>query len=153
MSLSVDFSGLSFLHSTPVQVRYSDVDRMNHVTNSVLVAYCDVGRMAYFKEVLQEDIGPSSTSLIIASMTVDFLQPVFLFDSMMAQSKVIEIGNKSLTMAQQLVHAETGTVKTRAITVLCGYHYGEARTIVIPRPWREKIECYEGKVRYKQVTS
>ncbi len=36
------------MHTTPVQVRFNDVDQMGHVNNAVIMEYFDLGKEAFF---------------------------------------------------------------------------------------------------------
>jgi acyl-CoA thioester hydrolase len=47
---------VNFFHITPIQIRFNDIDKLNHVTNSVYQQYFDLGKMDYFNDVLQEQM-------------------------------------------------------------------------------------------------
>jgi len=149
MIKDIDFEQLSFHHFTPIQVRFADIDMMNHVNNSVQVSYCDIARMDYFEEVFQMKIGRTEESLIIGGLSVDFIRSIFMDEHIHVQNKIYEIGNKSLLMVQQIINSESEEIKSRIVTVLVGYNHIKFEPIAIPENWKEKIEMFEGSVRYK----
>jgi acyl-CoA thioester hydrolase len=149
MIKDIDFEQLHFHHFTPIQVRYGDIDMMNHVNNSVQTSYCDIARMEYFDEVFQMKIARTEESLIIGGITVDFIRSIFMNEHVNVQNKIIEIGNKSIVMAQQIVNSESQEVKTRIITALVAYDHIKLQAISIPEKWKNLIDEFEGGVKYK----
>ena len=139
-----------FRHSCPIQVRFTDIDQMAHVTNSIYLAYCDIARIGYFSEVLGEQIGQSDESLVIASVTIDFLKPIFLYEKINVLTKTIKIGNKSLQMLQQIVNPETGDVKAEVLSVVAGFNYVAQESMVIPERWKMAIANYDSGIEYKK---
>lgn len=141
---------IHFNHSTPIQLRFTDIDMMAHVTNSVYFVYCDIARMEYFTTVLNEKIEQSEESLVIASLQIDFINPIFFHEKIEIQTKVIKIGNKSIQTLQHIINAETKTVKATVKSILSGYNYEARHAISIPDKWKTKIENFETVVEYKQ---
>ena len=43
----------SYRHRTPVQLRFSDVDRFGHVNNAVMFSIYDMAKTEYFNSVLR----------------------------------------------------------------------------------------------------
>ncbi len=149
MIQGIDFEHLEFYHSTPIQVRFSDIDMMNHVNNSIQTTYCDVARVAYFEEVFQLMIGRTEESLIVAALDVNFKLPIFVNEQVLLQNKIVEIGHKSMKMAQQIIDMKSGQVKTQIVTILAGYNHLELHGIAIPERWKTQIEKFEGCVKFK----
>ena len=149
MIKEVNFDTLEFRHHTPIQVRFADIDMMNHVNNSVQITYCDVARVEYFEKVFNMKIGRTAESLIIASLHIDFYSPTFINEHVHVQNKILQIGNKSLLMAQQIINSDTKDLKTRIVTTLAGYDHLQLKAIAIPGKWKQSIEEFEGSVTYK----
>ena len=139
-----------FRHSCPIQVRFTDIDQMAHVTNSIYLAYCDIARIGYFTDVLGEQIGQSDESLVIASVTVDFLKPIFLYEKINVLTKTIRIGNKSLQMLQQIVNPETDEVKADVLSVVSGFNYVAQESMIIPERWKKSIADYDSGIEFKK---
>lgn len=142
-------TSIIFRHSIPVQVRFIDIDMMAHVTNSMYLAYADMGRMKYFNDVLGEQIGQNKESLIIASLTIDFKNPIFLPEKIEVLSKTAKIGHKSIQMLQHIINADTKEIKAIIHSSISGFNYLEQKTIVVPERWIKKFAQYDTDVEFK----
>jgi acyl-CoA thioester hydrolase len=138
-----------FRHKVPVQVRFTDIDMMHHVTNSMYLAYCDLARMKYFNDVLEEKIGLSEESLVIASVTIDFMKPIFMDEKIEVLTKTTKIGNKSVHTLQQIVNSETSEIKAEVKSVVSGFNYKKQHAIVIPDKWKNKLVAFDNHIEFK----
>ena len=132
-----------FNHFTPVQIRFNDIDIMGHVNNAVQQHYFDYARLKYFEEVLKTVIDWKDKSLVIASINIDFENPVFLNENIVVLTRTDKIGNKSLQMTQKIVTADFRETKTSGISVMVGFSKAENASIVIPEEWKKRIRKYE----------
>ncbi len=140
---------INFRHSTPIQVRFTDIDMMQHVTNSQYLAYCDLARMKYFNDVLKEKIGQTEESLVIASVTLDFVNPIFMDEQIEVQSKITKIGNKSIQMLQHIINSNTKEIKASVKSAISGFNYLKQQSIIIPDKWKDKLANYDSDVEFK----
>ena len=138
-----------FKHSCPIQVRYTDIDLMAHVTNSMYLSYCDIARMQYFNHVLEEQIGNEEESLVIASITIDFICPIFLHEKIEVHTKTTRLGNKSIQMLQHIVNIDTKEVKSAVKSILAGFDYKKQTAIVVSEKWKMKLAAFDTDVEFK----
>jgi acyl-CoA thioester hydrolase len=138
-----------FRHSTPIQLRFNDIDKMSHVTNSMYLVYADMGRMKYFNEVLGEPIEQREESLVIASMTIDFISPIFFNEKIEIYTKTSKIGNKSIHTYQQIKNTDRSEIKAVIKTIIAGYNYIDQKSIVVPELWKKRLAEYDVDVEYK----
>lgn len=134
---------LEFFHSTPIQIRFNDIDKLEHVNNSVYQQFYDLGKVDYFDLVLGEHMDWNVEGLVIASISIEFLISIQLHDKIEVRSKVYEIGNKSLKMKQEIFNLTTGTVASTSKSVMVNYSNSQMKTLPIPSKWRERISVYE----------
>lgn len=134
-----------FRHSTPVQVRFRDIDAFGHVNNAVVSTYVELARVSYLRDVLQLDpVGPvNRMPLILAMIKVDYLSPIMLADAVRIGSRVDWIGRTSIGMSHRLA-AESGRDLAQAASVLVTYDYEQARPMPVPEPWRSALATHEG---------
>lgn len=132
----------TFAHITPVQIRFNDVDIMGHVNNAVHQHYYDYARLEFFREVFGETIDWDRQALVLAAITVDYLEPIQLDDKVEVRTWITRIGNKSLNMSQEIMQAKTGSIKSKSNSVLVGYNRLQGETITIPTAWKERISFY-----------
>ncbi len=134
---------LNYFHNTPIQIRFNDIDQLGHATNSVYQQYFDLGRMAYFNDVLKEQMDWEIEGLILASISIEYLNSIKLYDKVIVRSKIYHIGNKSLKMSQDLFDESTGRIAATSKATMVGYSNKNETTIKVPERWRKNIITYE----------
>ena len=133
----------TFHHIVPIQIRFNDIDKLEHVNNSVYQQFYDLGKVAYFDEVLGEHMDWSIEGLVLASISIEFLIPIKLHDRIEVRSKVCEIGNKSLKLKQEIVNLTTGQVSSTSKSIMVNFSNKKEHTVPIPQKWRDRIIDYE----------
>lgn len=132
-----------FYHSTPVQIRFNDIDIMGHVNNSIYQNYFDIARTKYFEEVFEKKLQWNIRSLVLVKITIEYISSIIIDESIKVDSKVYKIGNKSLRMTQQIVNSDSQEVKAINDAILVAFSYQNNESILMPREWREKIKVFE----------
>jgi acyl-CoA thioester hydrolase len=137
---------LDYKHVTPIQIRFSDIDRLNHVNNACYLNYFELGRIKYFNDVYKEKINWDEKGFILARTEIDHLAPVFLTDEIYCFSKVIKIGTKSITIQNSIVKKEKDVLIPCANgkVVLVAMDYSINQSIQLPERWIELMKQYEG---------
>jgi acyl-CoA thioester hydrolase len=133
----------TFYHSTPIQIRFNDIDGLNHVNNSTIQEYFDLGRMHYMQDVLSDQIFKGDETLIVANINTDFLAPIYLKNRMVVETAITRLGNKSLNMVQQVINKETGDVKAICKSVMVAFNKITEDAIELKPEWREAISSHE----------
>ncbi len=134
---------MQFFHKTPIQIRFSDIDLLRHVTNSMYQQYFDLGRLHYFVDVLQEVFDWQSEALILVSVSTDFMSQTRMHEQLEVHTKVVKLGNKSLEMQQQVYNLTTNSVAAQCKSVMVGYHVQKDISIPLLPRWREHFTQYE----------
>ncbi|MBT3338731.1 MAG: hypothetical protein HN855_10050 [Anaerolineae bacterium] len=80
----------------------------------------------------------------MAESKVTYLAPVEYGTPVKAGACTCRLGNKSMTVEQSIVHAETGEVFASGYVILVAFDYHTQKTIPIPDEMREKIAEFEG---------
>jgi acyl-CoA thioester hydrolase len=137
-----------YKNSLPIQVRFSDVDVMGHVSNTIYQNYYDSGKINYFSEVVP-DMDFVTLGMVGASIKIDFLKPIFMKTKIRVKTRVAEIGTKSLTMEHCLVDETTGEILSTCTAVLVCYSIKENTSIPIPENWKRNMLAYDDEVRVK----
>lgn len=142
-------SAKQFRHHTPIQIRFNDLDILGHVNNAVYQHYFDLARMEYFSEVIGFNLDWKKFGVIMAGISIDYFKPVKINDSVSVRSRVVRIGEKSLTMNQEIYHSETGEIKCSNRATMVGFSMEKNHTMEIPSAWKEQIFYFEGKLTVK----
>lgn len=121
----------------PLQLRFSDIDRLGHVTNSVYAQFFDIGRLSYIEERLPE-IDFNGRTLVLVRIESDFLNSSLYGEELYVETKVIKLGNRSLSMEQEVI-SSTGEVKCRSLSILSTLDQKTAKSFLLPDDWKEKL--------------
>ena len=68
----------NYRHIIPVQIRFSDIDRLNHINNACYHNYIELGRVEYFEKILAGHINWDETGFVLARTEMDHLEQVYL---------------------------------------------------------------------------
>ena len=132
----------------PIQVRFSDVDMLGHVSNTVYQNYYDAGKLHYFDEVLPE-MDFINIGVVGASIKIDYLKPIFMKTRILVETHVTHIGTKSITMEHLLVEENTNEVLSTCFVVLVCYDIKGQKSIPVPENWKKAIVLYDKEVILK----
>ena len=133
-----------FFHST--EVRYGDLDPQGHVNNAKYLTYFEQARIYYLIQLglFSKDQSFMEVGVIIADVHITYHSTTHYGDPIKVGVKTTKIGNKSMTVEQCVMHAETGRVMTSGTVVLVTFDYEGLKPITVPDEWRKKIAEYEG---------
>jgi acyl-CoA thioester hydrolase len=132
--------------TVPIEIRFSDIDKLQHVNNANYLSYFEQARLKYFSEVIGGSINWTEEGIILARAEIDFLVPIILEDKLSVEIKVSRIGNKSFDITYVLnVEKAEGKILTvaKGQTVMVCINYKTANTILVPKQWRERITEFE----------
>ncbi|PKP36123.1 MAG: hypothetical protein CVT98_09025 [Bacteroidetes bacterium HGW-Bacteroidetes-15] len=137
-----------YLHSFPIQIRWNDIDVLGHTTNSVYQQYFDLGRLQYFNDVLKEQMDFQEEGLILASISVNYFNPINLYDKIEVRTKIVRLGNKSLEMHQIVFNLSTNVTAAESKGIMVGFSGKDNKTIPVPERWRNRIAEFEKDIDF-----
>ncbi len=135
-----------FNFSTPIQIRMSDLDPFVHVNNGAQCNLFDYGRSAYLENLLGNAIQWNELDLVLVHLELDFCSPVLISDQIVCDTKIYELGNKSMKMLQHLRDTKTNTVKTICKSVIAGLDRHSGSSVPIREIYKEKVRAFENGV-------
>lgn len=121
-----------------IQVRFSDLDVMGHVNNSVYLSYFEMTRVHYFKELLGENWDWKSTGVLLVRNEIYYLKPILLHQKPKILMYLIEIGNKSFQLGYEIYIDDI--IHTRGSSVLVCYNAISHTTIPVPQLMKKALE-------------
>jgi len=135
----------AFKHKIPIQVRFNDIDRVNHVNNAVYLTYIELGRVHYLNEVLKREIDWDKKGFILAHTAIDYKTPIYLRDEVFCYTKTVILGNKSVTLESVIVKKKGDEYIecARSKGVLVAMDYATNKSIPLPKEWRQQAQTYE----------
>lgn len=127
-----------FKHTTPVEIRFGDIDAMGHVNNARYFTYFEQGRINFLDSVLGTNIKYAERGIIVANAHADFKIPVLFRDKISVLTRVSKIGTKSFELSYSLVKDENGIRRECAsgFTTMVCFDYREQHSVEIPEEWR-----------------
>ena len=137
---------MPYRHTAPIQIRFADLDALNHVNNANYLTYIELARIHYLHEVVKAEMGLHREGLILAKATVDFKKPILLTDEIVVQTRCSRIGNKSFEMEYEMLKMNTGgapELMATSMTVLVCLDYSTGKTISVPEVWKKRILDFE----------
>ncbi len=122
---------------TPVQKRFGDIDIFHHVNNVSQQSYFDLGKTDYFRSVLGKDIMEGEPLIITVSTSTSYMGQIRRDDEIEVLTTVSKIGNKSITLFQQIVCGEE--VRSESTSVMVAFDFHHQQSVPVPDAWRSKM--------------
>jgi acyl-CoA thioester hydrolase len=97
-----------------IEPRWTDLDPMGHVTNSVFLVYAEEARSRYLRAALPE----AWNSVVVVHNAVDYHRPVVETDLVEVSSFVDDVGTSSLTTVNVVTAAGQPCATVRTVQVV-----------------------------------
>jgi len=121
-----------------VQVRFSDLDVLGHVNNSVYLTYFEAARVYYFKHLLKTDWDWSVDSVVLVKNEVEYIRPILLRDVPEVEIYTKHIGSKSFTFGYNI--RVNDVLYSTGSSTLVAYDVKTQGTVQIKPSMREVLE-------------
>jgi acyl-CoA thioester hydrolase len=131
-----------FRYSRPIEVRFADLDALNHVNHAKYFTYMETARIHYCRDVLGWDGQSGVMGVIIAQATCQYKLPLLFGDEATCHIRASRIGGKSFDLEYLLLRADGVTV-AEASTVQVAFDYTQQSSIPVPDAWRAAMRAYE----------
>lgn len=122
---------------TSIQKRFSDVDPFQHVNNVSQQMYFDVGKVEYYEKIMDEDVLLDDLRIITVSTTTSYMGQVRMHDRVRVTTTCERIGDKSLTLYQQLLVGDQ--VRSESRSVMVAFDFARQQSVSVPDRWRERL--------------
>ena len=123
--------------TTPIQMRFADIDSFGHANNIAQQSYFDLGKAEFFAELWSLVPEQTQVTAMIVSVQNDFLKQILWGDDISVITQVEAVGTKSLTFVQQIVRGEE--LCSRSRTVMVCYDKESQQSVEVPAEWRKLI--------------
>nr|QIM10854.1 hypothetical protein Muribac1_0630 [uncultured Muribaculaceae bacterium] len=135
-----------FHHSTPIQIRFNDVDVLGHVNNTVYFCFYDTGKAHYMQAVEGRTIDWQHVDAVIANIDCAFMAPILFQEKIEVLTTCSAIHDKSFRLLQIIREADTKQIKSMCESVMVHFDPASGRPTPIDPGWREAVEKFEGRV-------
>ena len=119
----------------PLQVRPQDVNYAGHLGNDNLISMVGAARAHLVRSLgfSEMDLGDGQTGMIITDMAVNYRAEAFMFDELLFETHIGEVGPKGFRMFHRITRGSTciALVETGIVT----YNYPIKAKSPIPAPF------------------
>ncbi|OWY23444.1 acyl-CoA thioesterase [Sphingobacteriales bacterium UPWRP_1] len=135
-----------FKYAKSIEVRWRDLDALNHVNNAVYLTYMEHARSYYLQEAIRWDW--TKDGIILANATIDFKVALLLTDKPLVHVRCLHLGNKSFTLQYAITTERNGLtlLAATAQTVLVMYDFVAEKTLPLTDEIRQKFAEFEGEI-------
>ncbi len=132
-----------FHHTYPIQVRFRDIDAMNHVNNAVYITYLEAARINYIRQIAYQyqDFPLKEVGMILAEVTCTFKRPILYGQEVLIGTRVARMGTSSYRLESRI--EADGMLSALGNVVVVHYDYVAGRSVPIPDQIRTRIAEYE----------
>ena len=130
--------------TVPVQIRYADIDSLQHVNNARYFTFMEQARTEYFAHLgLWDGRNMDKLGVILAQTSCDYQRPIRFGDQVEVTIETVRLGSKSFQMAYQIQSSQGEHYASGEATLVC-FDYDREETIPIPTEWRKTLADFEG---------
>lgn len=122
-------------HRTDIQTRFGDTDALGHINNASFASYAELARLDFLAR-----IGKSVTSLILATLYIDFRRQVKFREPVYVDTRIERLGTTSLTLQQTIFASGERAADVRSVVV--HFDYAAGTPIPLTTEIREALEPY-----------
>jgi len=118
-----------------IQMRFTDLDALGHVSNSVYMQYLDMGRVDFFRAARRE--GEKSLNVMV-NTNIEMLKEIRMKDKVHVKTWCSKVGTKSMEVMQCIYANDVCTTKVK--TVLVGFDIKTRKSTPLPTDWEPTDE-------------
>lgn len=130
-----------FQATVEAQVRFRDTDALGHVNNAVYLSWMELGRMAFTDAVLPA-IDWTKVGFILAHVSIDYMEPVFLGDKVKVYMRAGKVGGKSVVLECLITKTDKKGERPTAkgTNIIVAFDYEKNTSVAIPEDWKQAME-------------
>ncbi len=131
-----------FRRWTRVEVRWGDMDAMNHVNNAQYFVYLESARIEMFGDIgLDQPMREDQHGFGLVSATCNFRKQVHYPATLEIGTRVSKIGNTSFQLQHGFFHEGGDELVADALSTVVWVDYAQGKGIPIPGDMRVRLEA------------
>ncbi len=127
-----------------LNVRFRDLDTLNHVNNSVYATYLESARIDFYSHITGMPL--ERLNIILAELTISYKAPAYFNDRLGVGIKVASIGTKSFSMKYAIARAADEALIATGRSVLVMYDYALGKTVPISDEFKRRVTEVQGSL-------
>ncbi|MEG0789526.1 MAG: thioesterase family protein [Alistipes sp.] len=121
----------------PIQKRFADIDSFHHVNNISQQMYFDVGKVEFYRQILEQEVLLGDLRIITVSTATSYRGQIHMEDDIRVTTTCEKVGNKSLTLFQQLLCGQE--VRSESRSVMVAFDFVRQEGVPVPAAWRKRL--------------
>jgi acyl-CoA thioester hydrolase len=117
-------------YSTPIELRFSDLDAYGHVNSAMYFTYLETARVKLFHDFFKE-VSDQGIFTLVARAECNFKIPIMLYDELIVTLWVAKTGNTSFELEYRLHDSGEKTYATARTTMVC---FDSIKNVAVPLP-------------------
>jgi acyl-CoA thioester hydrolase len=117
-------------YSTPIELRFSDLDAYGHVNSAVYFTYLETARVKLFSDFFRE-VSNHGIFTLVARAECEFKIPIMLYDEVIVTLWLAKTGRSSFDLEYRLHDSHEKTYATARTTMVC-FDSIKNKTVAIP---------------------
>ena len=117
-------------YSTPIELRFSDLDAYGHVNSAIYFTYLETARVKLFHDFFRE-VSKQGIFTVVARAECEFKIPITLYDEVIVTLWVAKTGRSSFDLEYRLHDSTEKTFATARTTMVC---FDSINNTTIPIP-------------------
>ncbi|HEY8597215.1 MAG TPA: acyl-CoA thioesterase [Thermomicrobiales bacterium] len=132
-----------FQFKVEVQVRFRDLDAMNHVNNAVYMTYFEIARLAFWAEIADVH-DAQARGLILAEQTCTYRSPARHNEVLDVWLKPVAMRRSSFVYHYRITERQSGRLIATGRSVQVAYDYEAEQSIPLQQGYRAALEKAAG---------
>jgi len=129
----------SFVFSTTVSVRITDINYGGHLGNDALLSIVHEARLQFLKHYGYTEIDIEGRSIIMADAAVVYKSEMFYGDTLRVDIAVTDFGRMGCDIVYRIANNDTGKEAARVKTGIVFFDYEERKPVAVPDNFRKKF--------------
>ncbi|MSN27271.1 MAG: acyl-CoA thioesterase [Geobacter sp.] len=118
------------IYSTPIELRFSDLDAYGHVNSALYFTYLETARVKLFSDFFRE-VSEQGIFTVVARAECDFKIPIMLHDELIVTLWVAKTGRSSFDLEYRLHDSQEKVYATARTTMVC---FDSINNMAVPIP-------------------
>jgi acyl-CoA thioester hydrolase len=97
----------------------------------------------HYLSQIEKNVQWETMDKVIVRTECDFMDSILFTDDISVETKIIEMGNKSIKMLQRIIDNNTGKIKSTCFSIMSGYDKEKNTSKEISEEFKEKVSAFE----------
>ncbi len=130
----------TFVFSTTIPVRITDINYGGHLGNDALLSIIHEARLQFLKSLGYSEINIEGRSIIMADAAVVYKAEVFYGDTLRVDIAITDLQRMSCDILYRVANEASGNEVARAKTGVVFFDYNARKPVTVPDTFREQFE-------------